>query len=63
MLQKVTAVSPELEELIRNLVPIIRIANAEEVADMVAFLCSPSSSYMVGCGIIVKGGTTLTGRV
>ncbi|KAL3484071.1 hypothetical protein BJX62DRAFT_244311 [Aspergillus germanicus] len=63
MLQKVTAVSPELEELIRNLVPISRIANAEEVADVVVFLCSPRSSYMVGCGVIVDGGTTLTGRV
>jgi NAD(P)-dependent dehydrogenase (short-subunit alcohol dehydrogenase family) len=60
MLQKVTAVSPELKELIRNLVPISRIANAEEVADVVAFLCSPRSSYMVSCGIIVDGDTTLT---
>ncbi|KAJ0418286.1 hypothetical protein BJY00DRAFT_288263 [Aspergillus carlsbadensis] len=63
MLQQATGANPELEELIRTLVPISRIASAEEVADVVAFLCSPRSSYMVGCGVIVDGGTTLTGRV
>lgn len=49
-----------LAKFIEGAVPIGRIAMAEEVADVVIFLCSPRSSYLTGCALIVDGGTTLT---
>ncbi|ROW12014.1 hypothetical protein VPNG_05208 [Cytospora leucostoma] len=49
-----------LADFIKGAVPIGRIAKPEEVADVVIFLCSPRSSYMIGCGVIVDGGATLT---
>lgn len=49
-----------LADFIKGAVPIGRIATPEEVADVVIFLCSPRSSYMIGCGVVVDGGATLT---
>jgi NAD(P)-dependent dehydrogenase (short-subunit alcohol dehydrogenase family) len=48
-----------LAQYIDSAVPIGRIAVPDEVADVVVFLCSPRSSYMTGCAIVVDGGTTL----
>ncbi|GJC93321.1 3-alpha-(Or 20-beta)-hydroxysteroid dehydrogenase [Colletotrichum higginsianum] len=48
-----------LGDLIKGAVPMGRIAFPEEVADTVVYLCSPRSSYITGCGLIVDGGTTL----
>lgn len=33
-----------------------RLTTAEKVVDLVSFMCSPVSSYMVGCGLITDGG-------
>ncbi|KAJ8129629.1 hypothetical protein O1611_g4001 [Lasiodiplodia mahajangana] len=49
-----------LGDFIRQAVPMGRIAVPEEVADAVVFLCSPRSSYITGCSLIIDGGTTLT---
>jgi len=40
--------------------PMGRIAEPEEVASMVAFLCMPAASYMTGQVIYVDGGRTIT---
>ena len=40
-------------------VPIGRIGRAEEIADMVLWLCSSASSFVVGQAIAVDGGYTL----
>jgi NAD(P)-dependent dehydrogenase (short-subunit alcohol dehydrogenase family) len=42
-----------------SLHPLGRVGNAEEVAAMVAFLCSDAASYMTGAVIPVDGGYTL----
>jgi NAD(P)-dependent dehydrogenase (short-subunit alcohol dehydrogenase family) len=39
--------------------PLGRVGNAEEVATMVAFLCSDAASYMTGAVVPVDGGYTL----
>jgi 3-oxoacyl-[acyl-carrier protein] reductase len=37
-------------------IPLQRIANPQEVADVIAFLASPRASYMTGATVNVSGG-------
>jgi len=39
-----------------ELVPMKRLGSAEEVADLIAFLVSPSASYITGQTIVIDGG-------
>ena len=48
----------ELEKVIRR-IPMGRIANAEEVANVVEFLASDKASYVTGATFFVDGGMTL----
>ena len=41
--------------------PLGRIAEPEEVARVVAFLCMPASSYIIGQNIVVDGGFLING--
>lgn len=46
-------------EAVAKLTPIGRLGRAEEVADVVLWLCSPMSSYVIGQSIAVDGGYTI----
>lgn len=46
----------DLRERRENVVPLHRIASAQEIADIVAFLAGPASSYMTGQVLIADGG-------
>jgi NAD(P)-dependent dehydrogenase (short-subunit alcohol dehydrogenase family) len=48
--------SPEEIQLISNSIPLHRLAEPEEIAEMVAFLCSEKNSYMTGQVLVVDGG-------
>ena len=48
--------SPEQIQLISNNIPLHRLAEPEEIAEMVAFLCSEKNSYMTGQVLVVDGG-------
>ncbi|PHH81250.1 hypothetical protein CDD82_1189 [Ophiocordyceps australis] len=60
MVQKAMATIPDLEPMVKALVPMGRIACVEEVADAALFMCSPRSSYITGTGLIIDGGATMT---
>lgn len=48
--------SPEAIERISQTIPIQRLAEPEEIAYLVAFLCSPQNTYMTGQTLIIDGG-------
>ncbi|KAF1999301.1 NAD(P)-binding protein [Amniculicola lignicola CBS 123094] len=62
MMEKVFEAAPGFEDMIKKTVPVGRIAQPEEVSDVVVFLCSPKASYITGQGYIVDGGVTLSVR-
>ncbi|RFU76450.1 short-chain dehydrogenase reductase sdr [Trichoderma arundinaceum] len=60
MIQSARDGGVDVDNWVKGMVPLGRIATAEEVADAAIFFCSPRSSYATGCGFIIDGGTTLT---
>jgi 3-oxoacyl-[acyl-carrier protein] reductase len=48
--------SPEQIEKISSSIPLERLAEPEEIAEMAAFLCSRKNSYMTGQVLVVDGG-------
>lgn len=54
-----TAELEEYSELIRQEVPLKRMGEGEEIADMVLFLASDKSDYITGSEFVVDGGVLL----
>lgn len=51
--------NPNLPTMMKTIIPLERIAEVEEIADVIVFMTSPRASYVTGAGWIVDGGTTL----
>jgi NAD(P)-dependent dehydrogenase (short-subunit alcohol dehydrogenase family) len=52
------SLSPEQREEMQQRVPMKRFAEPEEIAKVVAFLCSASNTYLTGQNIVVDGSFT-----
>jgi NAD(P)-dependent dehydrogenase (short-subunit alcohol dehydrogenase family) len=48
--------NPELLQQLLRAIPLGRIAQPDEIAPMIAFLCSPAASYITGASFAVDGG-------
>ncbi|KAI0141130.1 NAD(P)-binding protein [Hypoxylon sp. NC0597] len=59
MIEELLARVPPFKEIIRAQLPMGRMALPEEVADVIAFLCSPKSSWVNGSNFTVDGAMTL----
>ncbi|MBX9690016.1 MAG: SDR family oxidoreductase [Candidatus Obscuribacterales bacterium] len=51
-----------LTELYARITPLGRICAAEEVAEVISFLCSDKSSFITGQNIVVDGGASLVSQ-
>ena len=59
LLERRLAEKPELAQVYAQKHPIGRIAEPQEIADAVLWLCSDASSFVVGHGLSIDGGWTL----
>jgi NAD(P)-dependent dehydrogenase (short-subunit alcohol dehydrogenase family) len=50
---------PKLMELYNNLIPVGRMGISEDIANVVAFLCSADAGFVTGQNITVDGGLSL----
>lgn len=53
------APTEEVREAIAKSIPVRRIGDPQEIADVVQFLCSPASAYINGETIVVDGGARI----
>ena len=49
----------ELQDLYASIIPLGRMGTAEEIAKVIAFLCSPGAAFITGQRLVVDGGLSL----
>jgi len=52
----------QVRKMLEHITPIGRMGNAEDIANLVEFLCSHKSSFITGQSFIVDGGLSLKGQ-
>ena len=52
--------NPNLDGMMKSVVPMKRVAEPEEVADQIVYLCSERASYLNGIIMPVDGGWSCT---
>ena len=51
--------SPEFRAYFENKAPLRRLGQPEDIADVIAFLCSDDARFMSGQGFFVDGGAMI----
>jgi NAD(P)-dependent dehydrogenase (short-subunit alcohol dehydrogenase family) len=51
--------SPEMEQAVRDQIPLGRFGRPEEIAELVCFLASPAAEWITGTILLADGGWTL----
>jgi 2-hydroxycyclohexanecarboxyl-CoA dehydrogenase len=59
MLQAVAAEKPGVIDALTRSIPMRRFGSVDEIAAVIAFLCSPAASYVTGQTLSVNGGITM----
>ena len=59
MMDRVTGDTPEGRQRVISQEPIGRMGKAEEIAEVVLWLCSDAASFVVGHAMVVDGGQTV----
>ena len=52
--------NPGLLDVIKSMSPLGRLAEPEEVAEVIVFLCGANASYVTGTGLVIDAGLTLS---
>jgi NAD(P)-dependent dehydrogenase (short-subunit alcohol dehydrogenase family) len=60
LMDNLTASQPEMKEKFREVVPMQRVAEPEEMAEAVIWFCSDAASFVTGQILSVDGGMTAT---
>ncbi|HPH12375.1 MAG TPA: SDR family oxidoreductase [Burkholderiaceae bacterium] len=56
---KTAILSPGTSAIVDNVIPMHRLGQVEEVADLIEFLCSEKSSYITGAEMAIDGGQSV----
>lgn len=56
-------VNPHLDRIVQAVIPLKRIAQADEVADAILFLCSPAATFITGASMTIDAGSRLMVRL
>lgn len=59
LLDKLLAVRPDMDQLLKSTIPMKRYGMAEEIAEAVVWLASDSTKFITGQTITLDGGTSL----
>jgi len=51
-----------LQNVYKKIIPLRRMGKANDVSNLISFLCSPRASFITGQSIIIDGGTSLLGH-
>lgn len=59
LLDKLLSARPDMDELLKRMIPMKRFGEAEEIAEAIAWLASENSKFVTGQTITLDGGTSL----
>jgi len=59
LLDQLIAAKPEMDAILRSVIPMKRYGKAEEIAEAAVWLASDNTKFMTGQTITLDGGTSL----